>query len=84
MDTRKKRMLLGFKSVPFPLRADGVAVRYLPIIEYMARRHEVDLIVISNGGAEELRNLDGLRSYCRKIVVLQDPRLSHKNMLTKC
>jgi len=78
----KKRILFGFKSVPFPLRADGVAVRYLPIIEYMALRHEVDLVVIS-GGAEESPNLDGLRSYCRKIFLLQDPRRSRKNMVTK-
>jgi glycosyltransferase involved in cell wall biosynthesis len=79
----KKRILFGFNSVPYPLRADGVAVRYLPIIEYMSQRHEVDLLVIS-GGAEESPNLDGLRSYCRKIFVLQDPRQSHKNMLKKC
>ena len=79
----KKRILFGFKSVPFPLRADGVAVRYLPIIEYMAQRNEVDLLVISRV-AEESQNLDGLRSYCRKIFVLQDPRRSHKNLLTKC
>jgi len=83
MDKHRKRILFGFKSVPYPLRADGVAVRYLPIIEYMAQRHEVDLVVIS-GGAEESPDLDGLRSCCRKIFVLQDPRRSHKNMVTKC
>jgi glycosyltransferase involved in cell wall biosynthesis len=83
MGKHRKRILFGFKSVPYPLRADGVAVRYLPIIEYMAQRHEVDLIVIS-AGAEESPDLAGLRSCCRKIFVLQSPRRSHKNMVTKC
>ena len=83
MDTPRKRILFGFKSVPFPLRADGVAVRYFPIIESMARRHDIDLVVIS-GREEELRNLEGLKPFCRKISVLPNPRLSHKNVLTKC
>ena len=82
-DKARKRIVFVFKSVPFPLRADGVAVRYLPIIEYMAQAHEVDLIVISED-EESPRNLDGLRSLCRKITVLQDPRRSRQNMLKKC
>ena len=82
-DKARKRILFVFKSVPFPLRADGVAVRYLPIIEFMAQAHEVDLIVISED-EESPRNLDALRSLCRKITVLQDPRRSRQNMLKKC
>jgi len=83
MDQHRKRILFGFKSVPYPLRADGVAVRYFPIIESMARRHDIDLVVIS-GREEELRNLEGLKPFCRKISVLPNPRLSHKKVLTKC
>lgn len=83
LDNNKKRILFCFKSVPFPLRADGVAVRYFPIIESMARRHDIDLVVIS-GREEELRNLEGLKPFCRKISVLPNPRLSQKNVLAKC
>ena len=82
-NNKKKRILFCFKTVPFPLRADGVSVRYLPIIEYMARRHEVDLIIIANQEAEEVCNLDGLRPYCRKIFVLPDPRKSSHNRFSK-
>ena len=83
MDKNRKRILFGFKSVPYPLRADGVAVRYLPIIEHMSQHHDIDVFVII-GAEEDLRNLEGLKAYCRKIFVLQDPRQSHKKMSTKC
>jgi len=78
----KKRLLFAFKSVPYPLRADGVSVRYLPIIEYLARRHEIDLIVIT-GSANALRNVEGLRELCRKIHVFHDPRRSAHSILSK-
>ena len=83
IDKRRKRILFGFKSVPYPLRADGVAVRYLPILESMAQRHDIDLVVIS-GKKEELRNLDGLKPFCRKISVIPSPRQAHNSVLTKC
>jgi len=69
----KKRLLFGFKSIPYPLRADGVSVRYLPILEYLGRRHEIDLIVI-DGRMEKEPLLEGLRPHCRKIVYLRSPR----------
>jgi len=78
----KNRILFGFKSVPYPLRADGVSVRYFPIIEYLARRHDVDLIVIP-GREEELLNLGGLKKHCRKIFVLQDPQRFQHNIFAK-
>jgi glycosyltransferase involved in cell wall biosynthesis len=77
-----KRLLFVFKSVPYPLRADGVSVRYLPIIEYLARNHEIDLIVIT-GSANALRNIEGLRGFCRNIHVLHDPRRSSHSILAK-
>ncbi len=83
MKKRRKRILFGFKSVPYPLRADGVAVRYLPIIEFMAQRHDIDLVVIS-GREKELRNLEGLKPFCRKISVIPSPRQAHNSLLTKC
>ena len=78
----KKRILFVFKSVPYPLRADGVSVRYLPIIESMADRHDIDLIVIP-GRAEDLLNLDGLKQYCRKVSVLRDPQQLQHNIFEK-
>jgi len=80
---RKQRLLFGFKSVPYPLRADGVSVRYLPILEHLGSRHEVDLLVV-DGRAEKARLLDGLRPYCREVVHLRHPRRQSHAILTKC
>jgi glycosyltransferase involved in cell wall biosynthesis len=78
----KKKILMTFTLVPFPLRAHGLSVRYLPIIQYLSRFHDIDLIVI-NGNAAELCHVDGLREYCRKITVLPDPRCNPHRMFSK-
>lgn len=78
----KKKILMVFTLVPFPLRAHGLSVRYLPIIQYLSRFNDIDLIVI-NGNATELCHLDGLREFCRKISVLHDPRCSSHDVISK-
>ncbi len=83
MSREKKRILFGFKSIPYPLRADGVSVRYLPIIEFLARCHDIDLIVI-DGRVEKQNLLDGLKPFCRKIHYLKNPHRSSHGMFTKC
>ena len=83
MSDKKKRILFGFKSIPYPLRADGVSVRYLPIIESLSRCHDIDLIVI-DGRVEKQILLDGLKPYCRKIFYLKNPRRSSHSIFTKC
>ncbi len=82
MDKRKLRILLGFRSVPYPLRAHGLSVRYFPIIEHLSKRHEVDLLVI-NSDVEELGNLEGIRQYCRKVSILPDSRGNHHGIFTR-
>ncbi len=78
----RKRILFGFKSVPYPLRADGVSIRYLPIIGHMALHHDVDLILIPES-TEELPSLVGLKPYCRKIFIIDNPRRSNKDNFMK-
>jgi glycosyltransferase involved in cell wall biosynthesis len=82
MDNQRKRIAFVFKLVPFPLRAHGLSVRYLPIIQFLSRSHDIDLIVI-NGNENELRHIEGLREYCRKISVLPDPKRSSYHMFSK-
>ena len=79
---RRKRFLFGFTSVPFPLRADGVSVRYLPILRHLAQRHDIDLLVVS-GGSEDLPRLQELRGLCRRISVLPHPRCAPSGCLAK-
>ena len=83
MSDKKKRILFGFKSIPYPLRADGVSVRYLPILESMARCSDIDLIVI-NGREEKKNQLDGLKPFCRRIHYLKNPRRASHGIFTKC
>ena len=82
LENMRKKILMIFTLVPFPLRAHGLSVRYLPIIRYLSRFHDIDLIVI-NGNAAELSHVEGLREYCRKISVLPDPRCNHHDVLSK-
>ncbi len=82
LESAKKKVLMVFTMVPFPLRAHGLSVRYLPIIRYLSRSHDIDLIVI-NGNAAELRHVDGLREFCRKISILPDPRCNPHHMFSK-
>lgn len=82
MDNQRKRIAFVFKLVPFPLRAHGLSVRYLPIMQFLSRSHDIDLIVI-NGNPDELRHVDGLREYCRKISVLPDPQRCRHHLFSK-
>jgi glycosyltransferase involved in cell wall biosynthesis len=71
-----------FTMVPFPLRAHGLSVRYLPILRHLSRFHDIDVIVIS-GNEAELCHVDGLRELCRKISVLPDPRCNAHAVFSK-
>src|SRR5512146_754526 len=79
----KKRLLFVFKSVPYPVRPDGISARYLPIIEAVSRGSAIDLFVI-DGRAEKESLLEGLKPYCRKIVHLKNPRRTRHGIFTKC
>jgi glycosyltransferase involved in cell wall biosynthesis len=57
------RVLVILPVLPWPPRRDGMAVRFLPILEYVGRQHTVDLVVIddvADPGAHE--HLPMLRS----------------------
>jgi glycosyltransferase involved in cell wall biosynthesis len=82
MMKQRKKVLFGFKSVPYPLRANGLSVRYLPIIEHLSRKHDIDLLLI-NSDPEELHHLDGVRGYCGKVMTLPDPHRHGVNAFRK-
>lgn len=78
----RRRILLVFTTVPWPLRAHGVSVRYLPLIQYLSRGHDIDLILIS-GRAGGDPDMDGLRAHCRRIIRLPDPRREEHEAISR-
>jgi glycosyltransferase involved in cell wall biosynthesis len=42
------RILVVLPYIPWPARRSGIAVRYAPLLEHLARHHTVDLLVIEN------------------------------------
>jgi glycosyltransferase involved in cell wall biosynthesis len=69
---KKQSILMLFTILPYPIRANGVSIRYFPIIQYLSKNHEIDLIFV-DGRPSSSRNVEELQKYCRKVTVLSDP-----------
>lgn len=70
-------MLVVLPVMPWPPRRDGMAVRFLPILQYLGRRHTVDLIIVDDTPDPEtksrlpmLRSVDFLHSQERRFPAL--------------
>jgi glycosyltransferase involved in cell wall biosynthesis len=70
------RILIVLPLMPWPPRRNGMAVRFLPILEHLARRHAVDLIVVDDTVDPETKNrlpmlksVDFLHSTKRRLPV---------------
>jgi polysaccharide biosynthesis protein PslH len=68
------RVLVVLPLMPWPPRRDGSSVRFLPILQYLGRRHVVDLIVVddrpnpdANSRLPMLRSVDILHSRERRL-----------------
>src|SRR4030065_511503 len=82
LESSKKSLLMGFTLLPYPLRAHGVSVRYLPTIEHLSKKYEIDLIIIT-GKEIEKKNVEDLQKYCRRISVIPDYRCFEHRFFTK-
>lgn len=56
--TRRPRLLFVLPIVPWPIRRNGISLRFAPVIAHLAQRCELDVLVL----AEELEPLDASRS----------------------
>src|SRR4030067_2628283 len=64
------KILMIFPFLPFPLRANGISVRYLPVIKHLAKKYVLDIIIIT----DRLKDTDcvkGLEEYCRKLIIIE-------------
>jgi glycosyltransferase involved in cell wall biosynthesis len=68
------RLLLVLPLVPWPVRRDGFSVRFAPIVEYLAHRYSVDILVLAE--ACEGKEPSGPLRLCRSFTVLKLPVLS--------
>jgi glycosyltransferase involved in cell wall biosynthesis len=80
-DRTKPRMLLTLPIVPWPVRRNGISLRFAPIIDYLAQRYELDLLVL----AEEYEplQLGGPLQRCRAVDLIKVPVLSLPPWLRK-
>jgi polysaccharide biosynthesis protein PslH len=67
----KARLLLVLASVPWPIRRTGYALRFAPIIDYLAQRHELDVLVLSE--EDEVAQPSGPLQRCHSLVVAKVP-----------
>jgi polysaccharide biosynthesis protein PslH len=78
----KNNILMVFPYMPYPRHANGVAMRYLPLIRHLAGRHVLDLVVISDVD-ERSEDIRALRTICRKVAVVPNPKSKRVGGLTK-
>jgi hypothetical protein len=71
------RVLVVLPVMPWPPRRDAMAVRFLPILQYLGRRHTVDLIIVDDTADPDaksrlpmLRSVDFLHSQERRFPAL--------------
>jgi polysaccharide biosynthesis protein PslH len=67
----KARLLLVLAHVPWPIRRTGYALRFAPIVDYLAQRHELDVLVL--GEVDDVVQPSGPLGRCHSLVVIKVP-----------
>lgn len=77
-----KKIILFFPRVPYPLRDNGISVRYFPIIKHLSKSHVLDLVIFRlNPGRKE--GYEELRKYCRDVSYVQNPKRLAEGIFSK-
>jgi hypothetical protein len=72
-EPRKSRLLVVLPVAPWPIRHNGISLRYAPIVEYLAQQYELDLLVLAE---EETSQPNCLLDRYPSVVTLKVPILS--------
>jgi len=75
----QKRILLVFPVVPYPARANGISIRYLPIIQHLSNHHHLDAIIFDDQNLE----IDKLKKYFESITVVGKPEKGKFGLIKK-
>ena len=68
---RKTRLLLVLPIVPWPIRRNGISLRFAPIVDYLAQRYELDLLVLADENTALRPN--GQLEQCHSLTVIKVP-----------
>ena len=68
-------------TVPWPARRNGTSLRFAPIIEHLASRYEVDVLVLAD--PYEPPVIEGPLLQCRDVTVLAVPHLAFPRWFLK-
>jgi len=55
-----------FSEIPYPVRRNGISIRYLPILEKFKKAYDIDLVLILEGTVDE-GDINKLKSYCKNL-----------------
>ena len=66
----KRSVLIMMPEVPYPLRANGLSIRYLPIIRHLSQTCAIDLLIINKERVNP-RSLEPLRASCREVTAIR-------------
>ena len=68
--TKVNSILMVFPELPYPARANGVSIRYAPIIEKLSSAFHIDVAVILRPGVEVPQEFNAITALCRNAFVL--------------
>jgi glycosyltransferase involved in cell wall biosynthesis len=68
---RKAPLLLVLPEVPWPIRRNGYSLRFAPLVAHLARRYELDILVLAEGG--ESLPPGGSFGECHALTLLEVP-----------
>jgi len=68
---RTRRLLFVLPIVPWPIRRNGISLRFAPVIEYLAQRYQLDLLVLAD--EDEPLPPGGVLEPCHALAFIKVP-----------
>jgi polysaccharide biosynthesis protein PslH len=78
---RKVPLLLVLPIVPWPIRRNGYSLRFAPIVDYLAQRYALDVLVLAEG--DEVLQPSGPLQLCHSMTAIKVPISSLSPWLRK-
>ena len=82
MTNLMKRILIVLPEPPFPLRAQGISIRYFPIIQHLFKKATIDIVLISNSTCD-IDCQKNIKHYCEDIIHIKRPTNDNVNIIRK-
>jgi polysaccharide biosynthesis protein PslH len=79
--TSRPRLLFVLPIIPWPVRRSGISLRFAPVIEYLAQRYELDILVLAED--EEALPSGCSPERCPTLAVIRMPHTSLPRWIRK-